>query len=196
MANTFPETLRQLRLKKGFSQQDIAERLHVDRSTVTKWELGNRLPDVAMIAELSELLGADMDEFFTAPEYEDESPKAIMVDDEKIILAGCIKTLEAALPGAEITGFSSPTEAVEYAKKNKVALAFLDIEMGRISGLDVCRELLEINPHTNVIYLTAYKDYSFDAWATGACGFMLKPLSKDTVKEWIPRLRYPIRNLD
>ncbi|MBQ1660029.1 MAG: response regulator [Clostridia bacterium] len=47
------------------------------------------------------------------------------------------------------------SEAVGYAKANRFALAFLDIEMVDVSGLDVCRELLEVNPHTNVVYLTS-----------------------------------------
>ena len=65
--------------------------------------------------------------------------------------------------------------------------------MGNISGLDVCRELREINPHTNVVYLTAYKEYSFDAWSTGACGFMLKPLTAEGVREQLKKLRFPFR---
>ncbi|MBR5718625.1 MAG: response regulator, partial [Clostridia bacterium] len=67
---------------------------------------------------------------------------------------------------------------------------FLDIEMGSVSGLDVCRELLKINPHTNVVYLTAYREYSFDAWDTGACGFMLKPIKPEDVKKQLKKLRY------
>ena len=96
------------------------------------------------------------------------------------------------MPNASVTGFTNATEAIEYAKANHIALAFLDIEMGSISGLDVCRKLLEINPRINVVYLTAYKEYSFDAWSTGACGFMLKPLTIEGVREQMSHLRYPI----
>ena len=63
--------------------------------------------------------------------------------------------------------------------------------MGTISGLDVCRKLLEINQRTNVVYLTAYRDYSFDAWDTGACGFLLKPIKPEDVKKLLAKLRYP-----
>ena len=95
------------------------------------------------------------------------------------------------MPNAVITGFTKPAQAFEYAKTNHVALAFLDIEMGSVSGLDVCRELLEVNPRTNVVYLTAYREYSFDAWNTGACGFMLKPITPEGVREQLKKLRYP-----
>ena len=48
-----------------------------------------------------------------------------------------------------------------------------------------------INQRTNVVYLTAYRDYSFDAWDTGAIGFMVKPLTADGVKKQLKKLRYP-----
>lgn len=95
------------------------------------------------------------------------------------------------MPCAAITGFINPIEAVEYAKLNGIALAVLDIELGTESGLDLCRTLHEINPSTNVVFLTAYPDYFFDAWKTEAAGFMLKPMIPENVKEQLAKLRYP-----
>ena len=100
-------------------------------------------------------------------------------------------TLSAISSLATITGFTRPSEAIEYAKAHRVALAFLDIEMGKTSGLDLCRTLLEINSRTNVVYLTSYIGYAFDAWSTGACGFMRKPLTPERVKDQLTQLRYP-----
>ena len=74
-------------------------------------------------------------------------------------------------------------------------LAFLDIEMGKKSGLTLCSELLEINPKTNVVFLTAYEGYSLDAWSTGASGFLMKPLTVEAVQKQLPRLRNRIRAL-
>ena len=84
-------------------------------------------------------------------------------------------------------------EAIEYAKTNLIALAFLDIEMGtgKTNGFDLSRSLLEINPRTNVVYLTAYVEYSFDAWSTGAGGFLLKPITSENVRAQLKNLRYP-----
>ena len=95
------------------------------------------------------------------------------------------------MPNAMIAGFNKPKMAVEYAKVNRVDLAFLDIELGTASGLDLCRALLEINPCTSVVYLTAYPDYSLDAWDTGACGFMVKPLTPESVRRQLKNLRFP-----
>lgn len=166
--------------------------MYVTRSTVARWESGSRLPDAAMIYRLATVLSADIDMLLSAAAQSDECPNVILVDDNKIILSGSLPILEEVMPNASVTGFTNATEAIEYAKANHIVLAFLDIEMGSISGLDVCRKLLEINPRINVVYLTAYKEYSFDAWSTGACGFMLKPLTIEGVREQMSHLRYPI----
>ncbi len=193
---SFAEALRRLRIKNNYSQQQLSDLLHVDRSTIAKWESGDRLPDAAMISRLSECLGADIAELLYASERDDKSPKIILVDDERIIVEGSIPVLKEALPDADVRGFTVPAEALDYIRNNRVALVFLDIEMGRISGLDVCREMRGIAPRVNVIYLTAFREYSFDAWSTGACGFLLKPLTVEAVKASLSRLRYPIRGFD
>lgn len=195
MSKYFSDTLKKLRNEKGLSQQELADKLFITRSTVSRWESGNRLPDAVMITRLAEALGADVSILFAAVEQSDECPNVIMVDDNKIILSGGMPILQDVMPNASVTAFTKPKDAIEYVKANRVALAFLDIEMGTVSGLDVCREMLNVNPRLNVVYLTAYRDYSFDAWSTGACGFMMKPLTVEGVKEQLSRLRYPVRGL-
>ena len=191
MSTLFAETLRKLRAGKGFSQKEMADRLYVTRSTVARWENGSRLPDAAMITRLARCLDVDAGILFSAVAESDDIPNVIMVEDRSIILTGGLQVLEEVLPNASVTGFTRPSEAVEYARTNRVALAFLDIELGKISGLDLCRTLLGVYPRTNVVYLTAYSDYAFDAWATGASGFMLKPITSEGVRDQLSRLRYP-----
>ncbi len=102
-----------------------------------------------------------------------------------------LRILFNKFPDHFITGFTRPSEAIEYARANRIALAFLDVEMGKINGLELCKILLEINPRTNVVYLTAYSDYAVDAWGTGASGFMLKPITPEGVLFQLKNLRYP-----
>ena len=191
MSMLFADTLKKLRTEKGLSQRELAEKMYVTRTAITKWENGNRLPDAAMIKRLSEVLGVDVNTLLSAVAESDECPNIILVDDNAVILNGGLAIIEEVIPNASVTGFTKPSEAIDFAKANRVALAFLDIEMGSVSGLDVCRDLLEINPHTNVVYLTAYGNYSLDAWSTGACGFVLKPITPEGVKEQLKKLRYP-----
>ena len=191
MSMLFAETLKKLRTEKGLSQRDLAERVYVTRSTVARWENGSRFPDAAMLSRLSGCLDVDVSTLLSTAMERDESPNVIMVDDRKIILTGGLPVLEAVMPNATVTGFTKPSEAIEYARANRVALAFLDIEMGNTNGLDLCRTLLELNPRTNVVFLTAHVEYSFDAWSTGASGFLLKPVTPEAVRAQLKHLRYP-----
>lgn len=189
---SFAETLRRLRLEKGISQQKLADLIHVERSTIASWETGRRLPDAVMISQLSEFFGVDVAGLLRASENSDKILTVILLDDEKIILDGELSVLKDTMPDADIHRFTEPDNAIRFAKDNKVHLAFVDIEMGRVSGLDVCRKLMEIEPHTNIIFLTAYSQYALDAWKTGACGFLEKPLSPEGIREQLSRLRYPL----
>ncbi len=187
----FAETLRKLRSEKGLSQKQLGKQMFVNHSTIARWENGSRLPDAAMILRLSKCLGVDANTLLQLASQSDESPNVIMVDDSRVILSDGLAVLEEVMPNATITGFIWPLEAIEYARMNPVALAILDIELGTASGLELCRTLLEINPRTNVVFLTAYADYSLDAWKTEAVGFLLKPLTADAVREQLKKLRYP-----
>ena len=193
MSVTFSETLRKLREERGLSQRQLGKLMFVNHSTIARWENGTRLPDAAMIIRLSKCLGVDTGTLFTLAAQSEESPSVIMVEDSKVILTDGLTVLGNVMPNATITGFIWPQEAIEYAKANRIALAVLDIELGTASGLDLCRTLLEINPRTNVVFLTAYPDYSLDAWNTDACGFMVKPLTPESVREQLKKLRYPVR---
>ena len=189
---SFGEALSAARRQNGMSQQQLADALFVNRSSVANWEADRRLPDSLMIAKIAEVLGVEATELFDASKGDLESPVVIIVDDSKIILTGGLPIIEKAIPNATVFGFTKPSQAVEFAKTNRVSLAFLDIELGAYNnGLDLCKTLLDVNPHTNVVFLTAFGDYSIDAWETEASGFMLKPITEEGVKTQLKKLRHP-----
>ncbi len=191
MNGLFAENLRKLREERGLSQKQLGIQMFVNHSTIARWENGTRLPDAAMILRLARCLGVDVNTLLMMVAQSDEAPNVIMVDDSSVILSDGVSVLEEVMPDATIMGFIWPQEAIEYARIKRVELAVLDIEMGNSSGLELCRKLQEINPTTNVVFLTAYADYSLDAWKTEASGFILKPLTPDGIKEQLKKLRYP-----
>ena len=191
----FADGIRQLRAEKGLSQAQLAEKIFVTRSTIARWETGSRIPDSVMISRLARCLGVETARLFSLLSETDDNPNIIMVDDERIILSGGLPVLEEVFPDAVITGFTKPSEALEYARANQIDLAFLDIGMSPMNGLEVCRKLQEINPNTNVIFLTAYMDYSLEAWKTGASGFLLKPVTAEGIRGQLPRLKTPLKGV-
>lgn len=195
MTTSFGETLRRLRTEKGLSQQQLAVRLHMERPSVANWEAGRRMPDAATVYQIAEALSVDSSALLSAADDSGEAPNVLLVDDEPLIVTGGIPALQEAMPNANVVGFTKPSQALAFLCENPVALAFLDIELGRTSGLELCREMLRLRPRTNVIYLTAFREYAFDAWDTGACGYLLKPLETETVRAQLSRLRYSVKGL-
>ena len=191
MSVPFAETLRGLRVERGLSQRELAKMTYVTQSTVARWENGSRLPDAAMISRLAQSLGVDVNTLMSAAAVSGDSPNVIMVEDREVILTGGLSVLEEVMPDATVVGFEWPSEAIEYARENRISLAFLDIELGAESGFDLCHSLLDIYPRTNVVFLTAYSEYSLDAWSTGASGFMLKPITPEGVRAQLANLRHP-----
>lgn len=196
MSSTFAESLKALRKARKISQQQLAAKLYVDRSTVARWETGTRIPDTALLPKLAAELGCDTATLLSAISKPTELPNIMVVDDEQVVLKGTVALLESTFPNAYVVGFERASEALAFASENYVSLAFLDIELGRTSGLMLCRKILEISPQTNVVYLTAYRDYALDAWETGACGFLLKPVSEQALRERASHLPYPVPGLD
>ncbi len=60
----FGERIKEYRLKKGLTQEDLAKRLFVSRKTVSKWETGRGLPDSSMLPHIANALGVTIDELF------------------------------------------------------------------------------------------------------------------------------------
>ena len=195
MTTSFGETLRRLRTEKGLSQQQLAVRLHMERPSVANWEAGRRMPDAATVYQIAEALSVDSSALLSAADDSCEASNVLLVDDEPLIVTGGIPVLQEAMPNANVVGFTKPSQVLAFFSENPVALAFLDIELGRTSGLELCREMLRLRPRTNVIYLTAFREYAFDAWDTGACGYLLKPRETETVRAQLSRLRYPVKVL-
>lgn len=58
----FSERLKSEREKKGWSQAELAEKIHVSRQSVSKWETGKNYPNIEVIIDLSDLFGITIDE--------------------------------------------------------------------------------------------------------------------------------------
>ncbi len=64
MNNIFTENLKKFRLAKGFTQEQIADKLNVNAQTVSRWECGTTLPDVLTLPELAKLYEVTVDDFY------------------------------------------------------------------------------------------------------------------------------------
>lgn len=119
--------------------------------------------------------------------------KILAVDDEKLMLSALVSAINEAMPEAEVAAFRSATSALEYFEDNKIDVAFLDIRMRGMDGLELARKLLEMDPTLNIIFCTGYDEYISEAFREVRCnGYITKPVDADTVRRELSHLRTPI----
>ncbi len=116
----------------------------------------------------------------------------LVVDDEEMVLEETKETVGMELPGMTIIGTSSALEAVNIAGKWQIEIAFLDIEMPDMDGLELAEKLKAKNPDMNIIFVTAYAEYALEAFNQYASGYLLKPLQRKDVERAVRNLRYPV----
>lgn len=75
----FSERLKQEREKRNWSQNDLTEKIHVSRQSVSKWETGKNYPSIEIIIHLSDLFGITIDELLRS----DEELTQKVIEDSK-----------------------------------------------------------------------------------------------------------------
>jgi len=108
--------------------------------------------------------------------------KLLAVDDEIRALNDLKEVLAEAAPEDELATFSSPATALEYCAENKIDIAFLDVEMGRLSGIVLAKQLKDLQPEIHIIFVTGFGKYAVDAFAIHATGYLLKPARVEDVR--------------
>ena len=118
--------------------------------------------------------------------------KIIVVDDEKPILQMMQECLKKVLPDCEPNFFNTSTSALEYVKNTDIDIAFLDINMPVKNGIELAKEFKKIHPFVNIIFCTAYSEFMQDAIDIHASGYLLKPVTTDSVEKALNNLLHPI----
>lgn len=119
--------------------------------------------------------------------------RLLLVDDEELQLIRLKNEVKKALGNdADIHAYLNPLEAFKENKDKKIDIAFLDIEMPGMNGIQLAKELKKINPVINIIFVTAYDNYALDSYKIHASGYLSKPVSASKIKEEIEALRYPL----
>ena len=115
----------------------------------------------------------------------------IAVDDERYALENVKRVINKALPDCSLSCFNTPSRALLYADDNRVELAFLDVEMGGMNGLELAKRLKEIYGRTNIVFVTGYSEYAIDSYSVPASGYIVKPVSEKAILSAMEHLRHP-----
>jgi len=120
----------------------------------------------------------------------------IAVDDERLALKNIERAIRTAEPDCDLHCFDRPSFAVAHAGKNNIDVAFLDIKMCDMDGLQLAKWLKDISPETNIIFFTAYNEYARDSYDIPASDYLIKPVTPEAVKDALQKLRNPISKPD
>ena len=118
--------------------------------------------------------------------------KIIAVDDERIALEGLLYAIREAAPEAVVCGFRYPEEALSYIREHGCDVAFLDVEMTDMSGVELAHLLKQINPDINLIFSTGFEQYRKEAFELHSSGYITKPVTAEKVKRELADLRRPV----
>ena len=102
----------------------------------------------------------------------------VLVDDEERAL-NLLRIMLTRFDGFSeekdyIYTFTQPAQALDFIRQAPVDIVFLDIEMPVLNGIELGKQISEtLSDPPEIIYVTAFPQYSLDAWNVGAFGYIL-----------------------
>jgi DNA-binding LytR/AlgR family response regulator len=114
-------------------------------------------------------------------------PTAIIADDEPPLVRALQALLATAWPDLQVVATArNGIEAAELIARHAPDLAFLDIQMPGLTGLEVAQG---IEVHTRVVFVTAYDEYAVQAFEQEALDYLLKPVDALRLQKTVERLQ-------
>ncbi|WNS45423.1 response regulator [Paenibacillus sp. MMS20-IR301] len=111
--------------------------------------------------------------------------KVLLVDDELLDLSGleCFMNwdeMDMEVCAAASSGF----EALEVLETEQVDIIVTDIKMPIMTGMELARRALELNPQLKIVFVSGYEDFQYakQAISLSACGYVLKPVDDDDLR--------------
>ena len=112
---------------------------------------------------------------------------ALIADDERLMREQLAGRLAQAWPELEIVALATNgNEAVKLADEKSPQIAFLDIRMPGMSGIEVAAQL---DDNIHIVFVTAYDEYAIDAFDRGAIDYLLKPVDPERLARTVSRLK-------
>ncbi|MCR5107307.1 MAG: response regulator [Lachnospiraceae bacterium] len=116
----------------------------------------------------------------------------LIVDDEVFASKQLERVIKNVDKSADITISNNYIDALKQMDEKKPELVFLDIQMPGMNGLKLASKIKNINPKVNIVMVTAYKEYAYEAHQLYVSGYILKPAGETKIREVYDHLRIPI----
>lgn len=109
--------------------------------------------------------------------------RVIYVDDEQPALDTFRLKAKGLAKMESLCLFSDCEEAIAYAEKNRIDVAFLDIEMADMGGIELAGRLKKIDCNIRIFFMTAFEQYALDAFGVKALGYIMKPYTREEIED-------------
>lgn len=116
--------------------------------------------------------------------------ECVVAEDEDLLRAALVAQLRQAWPELEIVAeCSDGATALEAIAERQPAVAFLDIRMPGLTGIEVARAAADASPRTQIVFVTAYDQYAVEAFEHGVVDYLLKPVNRERLDWTVQRLK-------
>jgi DNA-binding LytR/AlgR family response regulator len=116
--------------------------------------------------------------------------RCVVAEDEQLLRDELVALLARDFPElAIVAACEDGAEALEAIGEHQPEVAFLDIRMPGLTGLEVAAAASEASPGTQVVFVTAYNQYAIDAFDRGAVDYLLKPIAPDRLAATMKRIK-------
>lgn len=124
--------------------------------------------------------------------------RAIIVDDEPLALRHLEKQLMKTGRVDVVGKYSIATDVLKEMKHLEFDVAFLDIEMPGLSGLDLADLINDWNKEIGIVFVTAYREYAVQAFELESIDYLLKPIMLERLEKTTIRLQEQLhlRNIE
>lgn len=120
-----------------------------------------------------------------------DNPRAIIADDEEELRIYMKSRLAKIWPELDIFAEAkNGLEALKLIESTKPDIAFLDIKMPGLSGMQVAKKIIG---SCRIVFITAYDQYAVEAFEREAIDYLLKPVSFERLKMTVERLKEKMR---
>jgi DNA-binding LytR/AlgR family response regulator len=116
--------------------------------------------------------------------------RGVIAEDEELLRTALSSLLKEAWPQLQIVAeCEDGASALESIAELQPDVAFLDIRMPGLTGIEVARGLADASPRTQVVFVTAYDQYAIDAFEQGAIDYLLKPITRERLLATVQRIQ-------
>lgn len=114
----------------------------------------------------------------------------VVAEDEALLRRSLLDQLRQAWPALRVVAeCDDGAGALEAIAELRPDVAFLDIRMPGLSGMEVAAAAAEASPGTRIVFVTAYDQYAVDAFERGAIDYLLKPVAPARLEATVQRLQ-------